>query len=166
MSALSFTWKTTLLLMVIGLSLAILGAAFAVGLASIGSSIGVSLAGQVGTGILSEEPDKFISVLVLEALPGSQGIYGFVGAFMAINTMSKLGEVSLSAGLEILFACLPIAIAGLFSGWFQGKVSAAGMNIIAKQPKDFVKAVVLSAMVETYAIIGLLTTILLLGKVA
>jgi len=152
--------------MITGLSIAILGAVLAVSLASIGSSIGVSIAGQVGSGILSEEPEKFISVLVLEALPGSQGIYGFVGAFMAINTMTNLGEVSLGAGSAILFACLPIAIAGLFSGWLQGKVSVAGMNIVAKQPKDFVKAVVLSAMVETYAIIGLLTTILLLGKVS
>ncbi|OIP79933.1 MAG: permease [Parcubacteria group bacterium CG08_land_8_20_14_0_20_48_21] len=152
--------------MITGLSIAILGAVLAVSLASIGSSIGVSIAGQVGSGILSEEPEKFISVLVLEALPGSQGIYGFVGAFMAINTITNLGEVSLGAGSAILFACLPIAIAGLFSGWLQGKVSVAGMNIVAKQPKDFVKAVVLSAMVETYAIIGLLTTILLLGKVS
>ena len=152
--------------MITGLSIAILGAVLAVSLASIGSSIGVSIAGQVGSGILSEEPEKFISVLVLEALPGSQGIYGFVGAFMAINTITNLGEVSLGAGSAILFACLPIAIAGLFSGWLQGKVSVADMNIVAKQPKDFVKAVVLSAMVETYAIIGLLTTILLLGKVS
>jgi len=152
--------------MITGLSIAILGAVLAVSLASIGSSIGVSIAGQVGSGILSEEPEKFISVLVLEALPGSQGIYGFVGAFMAINTITNLGEVSLGAGSAILFACLPIAIAGLFSGWLQGKVSVAGMNIVAKQPKDFVKAVLLSAMVETYAIIGLLTTILLLGKVS
>ena len=152
--------------MITGLSIAILGAVLAVSLASIGSSIGVSIAGQVGSGILSEEPEKFISVLVLEALPGSQAIHGCVSAFMAINTMTNLGEVSLGAGSAILFACLPIAIAGLFSGWLQGKVSVAGMNIVAKQPKDFVKAVVLSAMVETYAIIGLLTTILLLGKVS
>jgi len=59
-----------------------------------------------------------------------------------------------------LFAALPIAFCGLTSGWFQGKVSAAGTGIVAKQPKASGKAIILSAMVETYAVLGLLITIL------
>ncbi|PIS04990.1 MAG: permease [Candidatus Buchananbacteria bacterium CG10_big_fil_rev_8_21_14_0_10_42_9] len=155
--------------MTIGLALAILGAALAAGLAGTGSALGVSIAGQAGTGVTAEDPDKFGKVLLLEALPGTQGIYGFLGAIMALQKVGLLGggavDISTALGWQILFACLPIAIAGLTSGWLQGKVSAGGMGIVAKSPKASGKAIILSAMVETYAVLGLLTTILLINGI-
>ncbi len=155
--------------MEIGIALAIFGAALAAGLAGLGSSIGVGIAGQAAAGVISEEPEKFGKALLLEALPGTQGIYGFLAAIMALQKVGLLGgeipEISMEIGLQILFACLPIAIAGLSSGWFQGKVSAAGMGVTAKQPKASGKAIILAAMVETYAVLGLLTTILLLNGI-
>lgn len=148
----------------IGIGFAILGAALAVAFAGTGSVLGVSIAGQAGAGIVSEEPDKFGKVLVLEALPATQGIYGFLAGFLILQKVGLLGgdvaAVSVATGLELLFAALPIAIAGLTSGWFQGKVSAAGMGIVAKQPKASGKAIILSAMVETYAVLGLLISLL------
>ncbi len=153
----------------IGIALAILGAALAAGMAGAGSAIGVGIAGQAASGVISEEPEKFGKALLLEALPGTQGIYGFLAAIMALQKVGLLGgeiiEVGTEAGLQIAFACLPIAIAGLSSGWLQGKVSAAGMGVAAKQPKASGKAIILSAMVETYAVLGLLTTILLLNGI-
>lgn len=153
----------------LGIALAIFGAALAAGLAGVGSAVGVGIAGQAASGVISEEPEKFGKALLLEALPGTQGIYGFLAAIMALQKVGLLGgevaELSVATGWQICFACLPIAIAGLSSGWLQGKVSAAGMGVTAKQPKASGKAIILAAMVETYAVLGLLTTILLLNGI-
>lgn len=155
--------------MTLGLALAILGAALAVILAGIGSILGVGKAGQAAAGLVSEEPEKFGKVLLLQALPGTQGIYGFLGAIMVLQKIGLLSgnipEISTALGWQILVACLPIALAGLFSGLYQGKVSVAGMNVVAKQPGDAGKAIILSAMVETYAVLGLLATILLVNGI-
>jgi len=120
------------------------------------------------SGIVSEEPEKFGKVLLLEALPGTQGIYGFLGTFwVMMKTQLLTGGVALdtNTGLVILLACLPVALGGLFSGIYQGKVSVSGMNIISKQPGDSGKAIILSVMVETYAVLGLLATILLINGI-
>lgn len=150
----------------LGLALAILGASLSVSLAGIGSIIGVAKSGQAGAGLISEEPEKFGKVLLLQALPSTQGIYGFIGGFWVIIKLNlltgEIPDISWSIGLAILLACLPIALTGLFSGIFQGKVSVSGMNIVSKQVQDSGKAVIMSAMVETYAVLGLLATILLI----
>jgi V/A-type H+-transporting ATPase subunit K len=148
-----------------GLTLAILGAAFAVVLGGIGSAIGVGLAGQASSGVMSEDPDKFGSLLLLVALPGTQGIYGFLSAFLVILKLGLAGgtvaTVSVSQGWQILISCLPVALTGLVSGIHQGKVCASGVYMVAKQPKDLMKPVILAALVETYAVLGLLITILI-----
>lgn len=150
--------------MTLGIGLAILGSAIAVIGAGIGSVIGVSNAGQAAAGVVSEEPDKFGKALVLEALPATQGIYGFLAAFLILQKLGMLGgeipELSTEVGWQFLFAALPIALTGLSSAWLQGKVSAAGMGIVSKQPKASGKAIILSAMVETYAVLGLLISLL------
>ncbi|MDD5146665.1 MAG: V-type ATP synthase subunit K [Candidatus Pacebacteria bacterium] len=150
----------------IGLVLALLGAALSVVLAGIGSVIGVGRCGQAGSGVVSEEPEKFGKVLLLQALPSTQGIYGFIGTFWVIIKLGLLSgnmpNISWQTGLAILCACLPVAFNGLLSAIFQGKVSVAGMNIVVKQPQDAGKGVIMAAMVETYAVLGLLATILLI----
>lgn len=154
--------------MTLGLVLAVIGAALSIILGGIGSAIGVGIAGQAGAGITSEEPDKFGKILLLEALPGTQGIYGFLGTFWVIMKTQLLtggASIDTNTGLLILFACLPVAIVGLVSGIYQGKVSTAGMNIVSKQPGDSGKAIILAVMVETYAVLGLLATILLINGV-
>jgi len=154
----------------IGLSLAVAGAALSVVLAGFGSIIGVARAGKAAAGIVSEEPEKFGKVLLLQALPSTQGIYGFIGAFWVILKLGLLTGnapvISWTTGLTILLACLPVAFGGLFSGIFQGSVSIAGMNIVAKKPQESGKGVILSAMVETYAVLGLLATILLIQGIS
>jgi len=149
----------------VGLALSVLGAALAVFLAGVGSIIGVAKAGRAAAGVVSEEPEKFGKVLLLQALPSTQGIYGFIGAFWVILKLGLLGGevpfVSWQTGLAIALACLPVALGGLFSGIYQGMVSVSGMNVVAKKPQDSGKSVILAAMVETYAVLGLLATILL-----
>lgn len=149
-----------------GFVLAIAGAACAVILAGFGSSIGIGIAGQASDGLLSEEPEKFGNILILAVLPGTQGIYGFVAAFIVMLRVGLVGggAVNLTTlkGLQILLASLPVALGGFVSGIYQGKVSAAGIAVVAKQPADSMKAVIMSALVETYAVLGLLISILLL----
>ena len=149
-----------------GFVLAIAGAASAVILAGFGSSIGIGIAGQASDGLLSEEPEKFGNILILAVLPGTQGIYGFVAAFIVMLRVGLVGAVAVELtniqGLQILLASLPVALGGFVSGIYQGKVSAAGIAVVAKQPADSMKAVIMSALVETYAVLGLLISILLL----
>ena len=150
-----------------GLILALAGAAAAAALAGIGSILGVRTAGQASAGLVAEDPDKFGKVLLLTALPGSQGIYGFLAAIIIANKIGLLGgdvvNLNLAHGLAVLMAALPIAVTGLFSGVYQGRVAAAGVNVTAKKPDASGKAVILSAIVETYAVLGLLVTILLVN---
>lgn len=151
----------------IGLAAVIFGAACAATLAGIGSALGIRYAASVATGVLAEDPSKFGSVFILVALPGTQGFYGFLGAFLAIQKLGFLGGAGPSAlsmwqGMQIMFACLPIAFAGLVSAIYQGKVCAAGVEMAAKQPKESMKGVIYGALVETYAVLGLLITIFLL----
>ncbi len=155
--------------MELGLTMAILGGAIAVILGGIGSAIGVGLAGQASSGVMSEDPEKFGSLLLLVALPGTQGIYGFLSAFLVILKLGLTGgDVASPAvlqGWQILIACLPVAFTGLVSGIHQGKVCASGVYMVAKQPKDLMKPVIMAALVETYAVLGLLITILLLNGI-
>ena len=149
--------------MSMGTFLAILGAALAAGLAGIGSAIGVGMGGQAAAGVTSEDPDKFGSCLILQLLPGTQGIYGLLIAFIVFIKIKVFGgiiDISLAQGLGMLAGCLPIAIVGLISAIHQGKTSVASIGLLAKNPKTFGKAMLLPAMVETYAILALLVSIL------
>ena len=149
-----------------GNNLAILGAACAAIFAGMGSSKGVGIAGEAASGVVTEDPSKFGKALVLQALPGTQGIYGLIVAFMVINSMGLFsGNVvnfTVSQGLYYLIACLPIAVVGFYSGVKQGRVAASGMNILAKRPDDFGKGIIAAALVETYAIFALLVSLLLI----
>ncbi|NOZ64508.1 MAG: V-type ATP synthase subunit K [Caldiserica bacterium] len=157
------------MLSALGLALAIGGGALAVALAGIGSAIGIGHAARSAAGVLSEEPEKFGSLLILIALPGTQGFYGFLVGFLVLMKVGlvsgQIPPITVYQGLQIFFASLPIALAGLLSGIHQGKVSAAGAGVVAKQPSAFMKAVILSALVETYAVLGLLGSILFLNGI-
>ena len=148
-----------------GLIVAIAGAGLAAFLAGIGSAVGIGLAGRSAAGVLAEDPDKFGRLFLLVALPGTQGFYGFIAALFVILKVGLLGApkaISLAQGWQIFFASLPVAFAGLFSGIHQGKVCAAGVEMGAKRPEATMKAVIYGAMVETYAVLGLLITLFLL----
>ncbi len=147
-----------------GIVFALLGAALAVILSGMGSAYGVGVAGQAAAGVVTEDPSKFAKVLILQLLPGTQGIYGLLVAFIALSKMGLLGggvqEMDAATGLLYLAACLPIAIVGLVSARYQGRTSVASIGIVAKKPEQFGKAMLFPAMVETYAILALLVSIL------
>ena len=146
-----------------GAYLALLGAALAVGLAGIGSAIGVGMAGQAASAITAEKPELFSKCLVLQLLPATQGLYGFLIAIMVaikINVFGGMTVISLDQGMQLCMACLPIALTGLLSAIYQAKVAVAGMNMTAKRPELSGRAITMTVMVETYAIFGLLVSFL------
>ena len=149
--------------MTLGLILAIIGAALAAILPGIGSAYGVQIGGQAAAGVVSEKPELFGKLLVLQALPGTQGIYGLLIGFIVLTQVGVLGgdpNVSAVKGLLYLAACLPMAIVGLISAKWQTKASIASISLLAKKPDQFGKAMTLPVMVETYAVLALLISIL------
>lgn len=152
-----------------GIVWALLGAASAVILAGMGSAYGVGVAGQAAAGVVTEDPSKFAKVLIMQLLPGTQGIYGLLVAFIALSKVGLLGggakDLTLETGLLIFVACLPIALVGLVSAIHQGRTSVASIGIVAKKPEQFGKAMLFPAMVETYAILALLISILAVSSI-
>lgn len=154
--------------MTIGLALAVAGGAVTAFLGACGSAWGISVASEAAGGVLSEDPEKFGRLLVLIALPGTQGFYAFLGMFYLMMKVNLLGggiPIDLPTGLTLCFAALPVGVAGLISGYYQGRASAAGILLLAKRPEEMGKAIILPAMVETYAVLGLLATILLISGI-
>lgn len=146
--------------------IAYIGVALAVLLPGIGSAKGVGLVGEAGAGVMTEDPSKFSRILFLQIIPGTQGLYGFVVGFVALAL--KLGvlggtpvTLTLGQGGYFLAACLPIAIVGLLSAISQGRVAAAAVGIIAKRPEEMFKGLMMAVMVEFYAILALLVSILM-----
>ena len=150
-----------------GGALALLGAALAAALACVGSAKGTGIAGEAGAGLVSEEPGKSGKALILQVIPGTQGLYGFVNFFVAFSKVSGvIGSLTVQQGLQVLSACLPIGIGGLLSAIAQGKVAAASINILAKKPDDWTKGMIMCVIVEFYAILCLLASFLMLGAIA
>ena len=149
-----------------GTGLAFLGAALAVGLCCVGSARGTGLVGEAATGLLSEAPEHFSKCMVLQVLPGTQGLYGLVVWFFTLFTMGAFsgGIVALTVqqGMTILCSCIPMAIGGFLSAIYQGRVAASAINVVAKKPDDWSKGIILCGIVEFYAILSLLASIMLL----
>jgi V/A-type H+-transporting ATPase subunit K len=144
-----------------GQMIALLGAAFGFLLAGIGSSKGVGTAGQVGAGVLTEDPSKFVPVMVMEALPSTQAIYAFVIAFFIIGKLDP--AMTVTQGLHLFAAALPVGVVGFISAIYQGKVSAAGIQMLAKHPEALVSAITLALMVEMFAILSLIVSLMMIG---
>ncbi len=153
-----------------GLALALTGAALATFLPGMGSAKGVGLVGKAASGVIAEDPSKFGQTLLLQALPATQGIYGLLIAFLVLLKVGMVGgdaavELNLLNGIYILLSCLPIAVVGYFSAIHQGGVAAAGVGVVAKRPGEVSKAMIYAAMVETYAVLALLVSFLMLNGV-
>ena len=149
-----------------GLGLALLGSGLAVGLSCVGSAKGTGMVGEAGTGLLTEDPSKSGKVMVLQLLPGTQGLYGLVVWFYALISMGFINGtasgMTLQQGLQYFVACMPMAIGGLTSAIFQGRVAVGSINILAKKPDDWSKGIILCGIVEFYAILSLLASMLML----
>ena len=147
----------------LGLVFAVTGGALSALLAGMGSAKGVGMGGEAAAGVITEDPSLFSKVLILQLLPGTQGIYGLLIAFITFTQIGVLGgssDISLAKGLMYFAACMPMAIVGYYSAIKQARSSVASIALIAKKPDQFGKAMIFPAMVETYAILALLISIL------
>ena len=152
-----------------GLFFAFLGAALAVGLSCVGSAKGTGIVGEAAAGLLSQAPENFSKCLILQVLPGTQGLYGIVAWFFALYKIGAFSggivPLTVTQGLAIFGACMPMALGGLLSAIAQGRVAAASINIVAKKPGDWFKGTIMCGIVEFYAILSLLASVILLMRV-
>ncbi|WP_073998621.1 V-type ATP synthase subunit K [Anaerococcus urinomassiliensis] len=144
-----------------GTIFAVLAAALATLLSGMGSAKGVGMAGEATAALTVDQPEKFGKALVLQLLPGTQGLYGFVIGFFILQQITGGDSITFERGLYLLMAALPVAIVGYASAQRQARVAIAGVNILAKNEDQFVKGVVYSVMVELYAILGFVISLLL-----
>ena len=148
----------------------LLGAAIAVVLSGIGSAVGVGRAGQASAGLLSKDPTKFGSVLLLQLLPATQGLYGFVIGFMVFIQTGIMGSavvLTKEAGLAYFMLCLPIALVGLGSAIMQSAVAIGGINLVGKQDKQMGHAMTMAVLVEIFAIFAFIISflgVMMIGK--
>lgn len=149
-----------------GVHWAFLGGAVAAIGGGMGSAIGITYAAQVGSGVLTEDPEKFGGLLPLMAISGTQGIYGFITAVLVLIFFNLLGgkgaELKAYDGLQIFIACLPVAFSCGTSAVYQGLTSAAAVGMVARRTQEAGKALILPALVETYAVLALIVTIMML----
>ena len=149
-----------------GTSLALVGAALTVCLCCVGSAKGTGMTGEAAAGLLSEAPEHFSKCLILQVLPGTQGLYGLVVWFFALYTMGAFSggiqPLTMAEGMAIFASCIPMALGGWLSALYQARVASASINIVAKKPDDAAKGIILCGVVEFYAILSLLASILLL----
>lgn len=160
------TFSELLSLIFTGNNIAFAGATLAATLACMGSAKAVGLVGEASAGLVSEDPSKFGKALLLQALPATQGIYGFITAFLILFKMGvfsgSISTLTIAQGAYFFVAALPIAVVGYVSAVKQGKVSVAGVSLLSKRPKEVGKAMTSAAMVEAFAIFALLVSLLMI----
>jgi V/A-type H+-transporting ATPase subunit K len=154
-----------------GLALGLLGAGLAAGLSGVGSAKGCGIVGEAGAGFLCQDPTKFGKVMILQVIPGTQGLYGLVVWFFAhlphgSAFSGSLPDLSVQQGLQYLVACLPMALGGWLSAIAQGRVAAASITLLAKKPDDWSKGIILCVIVEFYAILCLLASMLMIINIS
>ena len=149
-----------------GLAIGFLGASLACGLSCAGSARGCGIAGEAGNGLLCEDPSAFGKVMILQVIPGTQGLYGLVVWFFALLQMGVFSGtavgMSVADGLRVACACIPMATGCAISAPAQGRVAATAITLMAKRPNDWANGIILCITVEFYAILCLLASFLML----
>ena len=146
------------------LILAYIGVVFMVGLAGIASAIGTSICGQTAVGAMKKNSGAFGSYMILSALPGSQGLYGFVCFFMVQNLLTA--DITMFQAAAVFGAGLLVGLVNLLAAYFQAKVCANGINAIGNGHDVMGKTLILAAFPELYAILGVAATFLISGAIA
>ena len=150
----------------LGMAIGLLGAGLSALLAGIGSAKGTGMVGEAGAGLLCEDPTKFGKVMILQVIPGTQGLYGLVIWFFALIQMGVLkgtaADMTVIQGIKFFVACMPMAFGGWLSAIAQGRVAVSSIHLLAKQPDSMGKGVMLCVIVEFYAILSFIASFLML----
>lgn len=143
-----------------GMLFGALGVALSALASGAGSSKGVGIAGEAAAGVVIEEPEKFGKSLVLQLLPGTQGLYGFVIGLLILFRLDP--DITLLTGFMYFAAGLTMGLTGYYSACSQGKVAVAGINILAKNEEQQAKGIIYAVMVEMYAILAFAISFLIM----
>lgn len=160
-----------------GLTVGIIGLALTALLCGIGSGLGLKATGKAAAGVLAEDPSKFSKVLILTLLPATQGLYGFIIALIGASNLPTVANLQAAGILEtataaqinaqgwyVFFVCLPMMIGGAVSAYLQGRTSAATIIAVGKK-SEVSRAFLFPAMIELYALLGLVASIILFGNI-
>ena len=159
-----------------GLTFGIIGLALTALLCGIGSGIGLKATGKAAAGVLAEDPSKFSKVLILTLLPATQGLYGFIIALIGASNLPTVGNLEgakiaavtaaqiNAQGWNVFFVCLPMMIGGMVSAILQGRTAAATIIAVGKK-SEVSRAFLFPAMIELYALLGLVASIILFGSI-
>ena len=140
---------------------AYVGVAMMVGVAGLASAIGTAICGMTAVGAMKKNPKGFINYIMLSALPGSQGLYGFVAFFICQEFLTP--EITMIQGLTIFAGGLIMGLVGVVSSYFQARVCANGIAAIGNGHNVMVNTLILGAFPELYAILGLASVFMLKG---
>jgi V/A-type H+-transporting ATPase subunit K len=146
-----------------GADWALLGAGMAAILGGCGSAWGIAVASATVSGVLSEDDTKFGKLLPLAAMPGTQGIYCFIAAVLVLVFFGLMGgkmDLPAVAGFKVFLACQPVGWLCFVSAYWQGRAGASAAGIVAADKQA--PALIFPALVETYAVLSLIVTILML----
>ena len=146
------------------LILAYLGVVLMVGVAGIASAVGTAICGQAAVGSMKKNNGAFGSYMILSALPGSQGLYGFVCFFMVQGLISA--DMSMIQSAAVFGAGLLVGIVNLAAAIYQAKVCASGIAAIGNGHAVMGKTLILAAFPELYAILTVAATFLISNAVA
>lgn len=138
--------------------LAYIGVFFMVGVSGVASAIGTSICGITAVGAMKKNPGQFGSYMILSALPGSQGLYGFVAYFMISGFL--VPEITIVQGVAIFAAGLVAAIVNIFSSYMQARVCAGGIAAVGNGHDVMGNTLIMAAFPELYSILGLATVFL------
>ncbi|MCD8205000.1 MAG: V-type ATP synthase subunit K [Clostridia bacterium] len=144
--------------------IAMIGVALCVVLCGVASAIGLYRTGSCAAGVLGEDPKKFGKVMVLVLLPATQGIYGFIIGIIA-TTNAVSASMTVLQGWLMFAAMMPMAISGLVTGIFQGNSAVNCIKAVAKQDSLGGRLIIYPAMIEFYAILGLIISIIAVSLV-
>ncbi|HHT55468.1 MAG TPA: V-type ATP synthase subunit K [Acholeplasma sp.] len=149
-----------------GNTLTLLGVVLATALSGIGTAIAVSISTRAAAGVLTEKPNLFGKLLVLVALTTTNGIYGFLVSVLIMSQSGLLGGsnavISQAEGMKYLMASLPIGIVGLLAAVYQAKSAATSIYMTAKKEDLSARGIVMVSLIETYPILALLVSVLIL----
>ncbi len=139
--------------------IAYIGIAIMIALSGIGSTYGVTISGNAAIGAMRKKPEAFGSFLVLSALPGTQGLYGFGGYFIMSGVLTP--DITLLQAIAVLGAGITLGLLGVFSAIRQGQVCANGINGIGQGYDVFGNTLILAVFPELYAILGFAATFMI-----
>lgn len=147
-----------------GFSIAVLGLALSTILCGIGSSLGLKYTVSTLSGVAAGDPSKVGKCMIIALLPATQGLYGLVISIVGMGSLTAV-QADPAKGFAVFFAACIMAVSGMFSAILQGKAASSAIVAVGKKSELSGKLMMYPAMIEMYALLGLVASIIILGAI-